>query len=224
VNHLNSPATAACEAKIDSKPLFDRKLLAYAAAAGAVVAGGQGANAIVSTRAIGVTVDSTTSPYALFVDDDATADFEFTFGNEFIPIGIVPVSGVKGLGTNTVAGFVNIEPKATRLTGSSHLPDDYSFISGSAKIAVSAPDPFGGEFGPGDSGYLGLAFDISGDTHYGFALIDVNNDFTTTIQSVSWETQAGAAIHVPSPIPEPIGLGALAIGAAGLGSLRRRRA
>ncbi len=83
----------------------------------------------------------------------------------------------------------------------------------------------------GGTNLIGFRFQRSGQTHYGFASIsigisDANTGFIT-INRWGWEDVANTPISA-SAVPEPgnaaMGLGALALGAAGLRRWRRRRA
>ena len=77
----------------------------------------------------------------------------------------------------------------------------------------------------GQSGkYLGVEFQIAGQTHYGWVQIDVNDEANeATINGYAYEDVAGAAIHAGT-VPEPGSLAMLAIGAAGIAARRRRKA
>ncbi|MEX0777946.1 MAG: PEP-CTERM sorting domain-containing protein [Phycisphaeraceae bacterium] len=208
------------------EPRLDSRLLAYAAAAGAVVAGGQAAQAVVESRAIGVTVNGANPTYDLDVDDDGAFDFTFSSfggGNSSVVAFAGTTNGVAAVTIDPV--IIDPVAKALRLTGSSYVPGSLAFSSGPADIVKD--DTVFATYWAGQSGYLGLQFDISGATHYGFADMTVGSDATIEIHSVSWETQANTPIHIPAGsvalVPEPVGLGALAMGAAGLAALRRRR-
>jgi hypothetical protein len=82
----------------------------------------------------------------------------------------------------------------------------------------------GGVWKPGDLAFLGLKFDVSGDTHYGWAEVMLNNDYTVTLYGVAYETVKDTAITAPATfVPEPNELALLAVGAAGLAIVRKRR-
>ena len=87
----------------------------------------------------------------------------------------------------------------------------------------------------GESGFLGVKFDIPQNgspatRHFGFIELTVNDAtpddeiVKISIGTAFWNDVPGEAVHIPgSPIPEPAGLGALALGAAGLVAVRRRK-
>ena len=81
--------------------------------------------------------------------------------------------------------------------------------------------------GPGDY-TIGFVFDNLGDAHYGIADITVGGgpDWVLTINEWTYEDTPDTAVHVPDvPVP-PSGLAALsllAMGAAGMRSLRKRK-
>jgi len=83
----------------------------------------------------------------------------------------------------------------------------------------------------GSPAYLGLAFDISGSTHYGWAQLAVNISNSTpqsssvTLIDYAYQDQAGIGINAGATtetVPEPSTLALFALGAAGVIALRRR--
>jgi hypothetical protein len=79
---------------------------------------------------------------------------------------------------------------------------------------------------PGDTGYLGLTFAIGPAAHFGWADLTIHPDQSMTLHRIAYDDEPRAAIgagHV-DVIPEPAHLGLLALGAAGVAALRRRRA
>jgi hypothetical protein len=92
--------------------------------------------------------------------------------------------------------------------------------------------PGGPNFGDSD-GYLGVRFkDGAAQNHFGWIHISVRNDSESKpngmkILDWAYESVAGVPLHVPNSVPEvpasAVGLGALALGAAGIQRLRRER-
>ena len=88
-----------------------------------------------------------------------------------------------------------------------------------------AGDALDGGWGSIDeTGYIGFQFDIAGGTHYGWAEVTTDNE-QAIINQAWYENVAGASINVAA-VPEvsqfSLGLGALAMGAAGLRRMRRQ--
>ena len=84
-----------------------------------------------------------------------------------------------------------------------------------------------GQFGPGQSGYVGVKFDSSGTTVYGWIHIDsVGTPWTNGYHVAAYGYQTdGSASHAGEQIPEPstIALALLASGAAGVMASRRKK-
>ena len=87
---------------------------------------------------------------------------------------------------------------------------------------------------PAGRGFLGLRFLIGAVTHFGWADITVNPDFTVTLHSFAYEacaeegisagaTTGGIDCNIVAETPEPHSAAMLAMGAAGLLAYRRRR-
>lgn len=79
------------------------------------------------------------------------------------------------------------------------------------------------------SGYVGVSFDISGNTHYGWLEILIARDggrpSELSVLSGAYEDVAGvdiAAGAIPEPASVGMGLGLLALGAAGVRRMRQR--
>jgi hypothetical protein len=83
--------------------------------------------------------------------------------------------------------------------------------------SASCPDC---EFPAGMTGYVGVQFDADGTTNYGWVRLGISDGPLNkiTVFSVAYDNM-GNGIHVP----EPGGLGLLALGGIGVAAMRRRR-
>jgi hypothetical protein len=89
--------------------------------------------------------------------------------------------------------------------------------------------PTFGNWADGGHGYLGLTIgDGTGtgwsDVFYGYAEINVNEDYSITLLSFAYNDLRGESITTVSTIPEPSGLALTFLGTVGLVVSRRRRA
>jgi hypothetical protein len=71
--------------------------------------------------------------------------------------------------------------------------------------------------------YLGLKFDVSGNTRYGWAQISVGSDFQITLRGMAYDTTGAAIPAGAGAIPEPSSALLMALGAAGLLVYRQRK-
>jgi MYXO-CTERM domain-containing protein len=75
------------------------------------------------------------------------------------------------------------------------------------------------------SGYLGVEFDNGGNTHFGWVELAISSpapgEVQLDISRYAWENTPGQGIAVPEPSNYALGLGLLALGAAGVRSRRR---
>jgi hypothetical protein len=207
----------------------EKRLVLYGVAAGAALAAG-----VSPAEANLITLDLTplssptrTTPVfgSLYFDVNAASaaaavGFAPFTGADFVLTNNDPFASIAGLGgTNAVVAFsFDLGPKAIPKSGSQFVGSTSPF-SHSAKIA----GPYG-FFSPGDTGYLGLRFDIGSDTHYGWANITVGPNSVVSLNTLGYESIAGASAHVPlSPasVPEQgSSLALLALGAAGIAGFR----
>jgi hypothetical protein len=231
--------TASTSAKRRSLP--DKRFALYGVAAGAALATGAStaqANLVtLDLTGLNVTDRSTNTTGNLYFDVNAAtasaavsttaaftgADFRIFTG------GAGPsFASISGLTANNGIVGRNIEFfKASNLT-SSHMVGPTDTFGHSATIASNiAP-----KFAPGDTGYLGLKFEIGADIHYGWANITTGTtDYpNVTLNSLGFETNADTPAHTEAPTSQqPVGvpdqgstLALMALGAAGLAAARSR--
>ena len=140
--------------------------------------------------------------------------------------GLGPFASISGLTPNNGIAGDNIEFfKASNLSPS-HFVGPMDNFNHSAVITSF----FNNEFIPGETGFLGLKFEIGADIHYGWANITVGTaDFpNVTLNSLGYETAADTPAYVEQPSSNPTvpdqgsTLALMAIGAAGLAVARSR--
>lgn len=177
-----------------------------------------GATADASVMITDFDLTITSGNYSGF-DLDGNGSFDISiFVSNYIPSDINAFNGLsasfpkyKGAGKNTTTMFSEGET-----VDSGNVFNNSSYLS--------YLDDFYGEWVTvGAHGYIGIQFDISGDTHYGWLEVERGSAIVTR---GGYETQAGVGAFIPartSPIPEPGTLTLLAAGAIGMAGIHRRR-
>ena len=194
--------------------------------------------------------DNASDSFDLDLNGDSTIDYSFNGRNSktfqpiitFIPtsfgsfpftIGTFSVySGVIS-GTNANNKFALDGNIAKLGTGSGVKAAVSTSSAGAGTFIRSYNGGLSGNFTPSfsgsDSGFVGLKFDISGADHYGWLEVIVSRSggrpSELSVLSGAYETQPGvdiAAGAIPEPASVGMGLGLLALGAAGVRSMRRQ--
>jgi hypothetical protein len=224
------------------RSLPDKRFALYGVAAGAALAAGastaQADLVTLDLSGLNTTNRSTTSTGNLYFDVNAStasaavsttgtfagADFRIFTGASGIGGAFASISGLAA--NNGIAGQSIEFFKASNLT-SSHFVGPTDTFHHSAVITSNIFT----DFGPGDTGYLGLKFEIGTDIHYGWANITVGAGAaypTVTLNALGYETNPDTPAHTeqPSSVPgvpdQGSTLALLALGAVGLAVARSR--
>ncbi len=145
--------------------------------------------------------------HLLDVDGNGVDDFNFyTEGTGFY----VEHIGVFGPNLMVVdrdeIGLGGVTPLSSDiLIGGDTLPTNMGWSDTDFRYTFMRDYDPGGVSGPWvgvNHGILGLHFDIDGNRHYGWADISYDNDYTMTLHSWAYETQAGVPI-MAGTVPEP---------------------
>ena len=154
-------------------------------------------------------VDGNNSPFMLDLDGDMVDDMMFSAG--FVSGtyygGLVSYSGnvaVASAANGIVGSSGSLGPLASNLSLGSVVSSGASFVSGSQVALAADLNLTGmistniqtGNFMGATDGYLGIAFDISGSTHYGWVRLDVASDASTiTLKDYAYNGTADGAIN-----------------------------
>jgi hypothetical protein len=212
---------------------LDKKLLAYAIAGGAAIAAPAHAGTIFVYSGPTLSTESSVNQQLnLDLDGDTVIDFSLL--------------GAHGLLNNVVLNQINSLNNYT----DSPMSAGSSVFASSMVTGINAlnqgklkEDPLptiskqSGNFPVGVDSYIGLSFTISGQTHYGWALVNPNissfgvvgNDSSVAelqVKGYAYQTDPGVDIFAgqTSQTPEPSTMALFALGAVGIAAAKRRKA
>jgi hypothetical protein len=196
------------------------KLTAYSAMAGAFVAIGTDANALVVYNDIDDVTYTLGEGYGLDLDDNGYPDFlmqgiattggAWTFASA---IGALSSSGY-GNPSNMVVGYTGaVLPYASALNAGEVIDSASPFMSNTYNRVWLASIYSGstyGQFGDAGDKYMGVMFDIDGELHYGWARLDVTlAPVTVTVKDYAYEDVAEAGIEAGATTGGAVGIVAL---------------
>jgi len=157
------------------------------------------------------------SSFAIDLNGDAITDFTLADPS---------LVQLQGPATSQVMGATGVFPKAFALPPGSPIGPAESFIGLPAEVAFF--------WGDGTNAYLGLEFDISGSTHFGWAHVQTSYpadvlDASATLFSYAYCDQPNQGLLAgqtdgacSTGVPLPSALALLAVGAGAVLALRRR--
>jgi hypothetical protein len=222
-----------------SKKKFEKQLLAYGVAAGATLAMASPASARIiwsgnQNATIPVTLPTEFNAYSIDINGDGAPEFQMAHHRSVAPtswssnVCILP-AGMVGPGR-----WIRDGSSPANLNYGATIGPGLNWVNRGASmdlfrlVQATYLNHYGNFMGP--DGYLGIRFDISGGTHYGWIYMDtiVSGDGINpgNLRVVSWayETLANASITAGEQVhaPIPSGLLLLATGVVGLAAIRRR--
>ncbi|MBA4107927.1 MAG: hypothetical protein C0485_19520 [Pirellula sp.] len=193
----------------------------WASVAGAVTAGiggVQSADAAAIVTSVDVDIPAGIADYHVDLNGDGTTEFDIQQYDT-----LVKAADIAG-GTALALDGGN-PTRAANLPSGSLIGPGLTFGSPGADqlTGISGGGPAGNFQVSDGAGYIGVRFQLAGDTHYGFVGYEgagAENSANGHVFALGYETTPNTAI---AAVPEPTSLVMLAAGAAGL-SLYRRRA
>ena len=211
---------------------LENDIVTYSLAAGAVLLGTAGANAAVHHTDLGAGVVLNTDGTTFDIDfNGGGPEFTIAFGTAYHRVNVVYRTanaswrggGGYGIGGGPNDGAITLNNGDNVDSGAQWGHNNLTGTNFYGNMAYTSFNLGYGSFAGTSDKYLGVRFDIGGNTHYGWIQVQVPADVTfATITGYAYEDVADAQITAGA-IPEPGSLALLAIGAAGLAAWRKKR-
>jgi hypothetical protein len=207
----------------------EKRLLAYAAAAGAVLAAAGPADAsIVYSGIQNLEVRNNSVPAYITGGNAITFTHKSTQTISFSNRGAY----VTGNLANNLALAMTTSGSLARLPQNAPINANISVWNNGRALLFSKylTRTSYGPFAYGRTGYIGFRFSAGGG-NYNYGWIQINPNITTSYTIKDWAYQdavdksinAGQIVDDPAAVPEPSTLALLALGAGGLAIMRRRK-
>ena len=192
------------------------------------------------------TIQLSPGPVSIDLNHDGIADFEFSIDSSFANSKRETTLTAKGLTRGKAVGKKSTAlgplggPYASALMHGAKIGPSAHFSSAQGKVTIerqahaeSAGTYYGNWYQVGSNRYLGVKFQIKGQTHYGWIRLTVETGaFSATITAYAYETEANKAITAgettdnaragsPRNVMSAPSLGMLAQGAEAMSLWRR---
>ncbi len=213
------------------KKIDEKRLAAYAAAAGAALVAASPAAAAINYTSADITLNNSEA----YIDIDGNGDWEFQFGNIINGSYYSGVTSVWfNIDPNANASFVGYQGPSSRNVSNLNLGHSIQSNPSPRSWLNQQADLFGFcmfcmsviNFPRGSEGYVGIRFDPGDGAKYGWIHIDVpSSGYTYNIDGWAYDDtgksiMAGQTVTV---VPEPSSLALFAAGAAALSARKLRR-
>ena len=211
---------------MDRNNTIESKIKRYTALAGGITAIAGVANAQVVYTDINPDqlVTGNGGMYSLDVDNDGTVDFSLTtmvvtssytyygmnISLQYDAAVVSPAASGNSMMTSYSSGVANV-PVGSAIGSSGSFSSASGFLGYSLTYSITGSLSTSGSFSGGNfingEGFVGLKFDISGDTHYGWARVEVTPDGTTlSVKDYAYESTANTAILSGNGANGPVGI------------------
>ncbi len=213
---------------LSSPKVDEKRLLAYAAAAGALLAVAAPTDASVVYGTVANGTVGLGSPVSVIFGAGTAFSFNLANANSHL------YGNVKGIGSGaSVAKYGSAgNPKALRFAQNASIGSagKYHHYNNNPKLFgnIGTSHPY--QFSPPDGGYLGVKFTSSGE-HYGWITIDAIAADYSSYHVKDWAYESTPATKIkagdtgPVTVPEPTSsaLALIAMGVGGVALFRRRK-
>lgn len=195
-----------------------RKWAGVAGAAAASIGGVQSAYAAVVMTPVNVDIPAGVGEYHVDLNGDAAPEFDIQQNENIVKAADIASGNALALDGGSPTRVANLP--AGSLIGPALT---FGTPGGDQLTGTDAGNPTGNFQVSDGPGYIGVRFQVAGNTHYGFVGYQgtgAENSTNGRVFALGYETTPDTAL---TAVPEPNSLALLAAGAAGVARFRRRK-